>query len=105
MWEAYELHCIGDGHDKFYRIIRSDNVVVIRYGRRGGEGARQVKVFGSFGEASEFVNETLDAKRYRRGYDIVYTDRRRQVTNSPTQEDEMEREFLERYQEYTQPRV
>ena len=105
MWEAYELHCIGNGHDKFYRIIRSGQVVVIRYGRRGTDGQRQVKTFGANGlewvGAEWFVRDTLDTKRRLKGYQVVYVDRRDRGTKAPTQEDEMERDYLERFEQAT----
>jgi predicted DNA-binding WGR domain protein len=97
MWEARELHCIGNGHDKFYRIIQAGPVVVIRYGRRGTEGQRQVKVFNSSHEANYFFNDTVENKRWRRNYTVVYTDRRPRDVAVPTQEDEIERDYLTRY--------
>jgi predicted DNA-binding WGR domain protein len=47
MWKGYDLHCVSDRHNKFYRIIRCGGTVVIRFGRLGADGQRIVKTMGS----------------------------------------------------------
>jgi predicted DNA-binding WGR domain protein len=73
-WEAYELHCVSKGHNKFYRIMLLGTTVLVRWGSRGGNGQLKVHNFSTLGEAGEFAADQRDAKlSYKKGYYEVYS--------------------------------
>jgi predicted DNA-binding WGR domain protein len=80
MWKGYDLHCVSDRHDKFYRIIHCGGTVVIRFGRRGSQGQRVVKTMNAQ-EAYTFTERQHgDKLRGMRGE--RYTEIRRDYSNT-----------------------
>jgi predicted DNA-binding WGR domain protein len=63
MYEAEELHCTSNGHNKFYRIIRCGSLVVIRYGPRGTNGTRRVYHTSTARDAGSTFERLTRAKK------------------------------------------
>ena len=58
---------ISEGHDKFWRILRSGRKLTIQYGRNGTDGTEIHKTFATENAAWTYeLNKTNE--KYRKGY-------------------------------------
>jgi hypothetical protein len=71
MWQGFDLHCVNDRHDKFYRIIRCSGTVFVRFGRRGAVGQCITKEMSAYG-ARAYVEQQCSDKQNYKHYHVVH---------------------------------
>lgn len=67
---GWELHHSGMGHDKFYRIIVIDTVVIFNWGARGGSGQFQTHILPT-SEAAQKKAATQTNAKSDKGYVVT----------------------------------
>jgi predicted DNA-binding WGR domain protein len=67
---GWELHCTTGGSDKFYRVVRAGNTVIINWGRTGAAGGFKVHRTASPAAAVALADE-LTAQKKGRDYRLV----------------------------------
>lgn len=59
---------ITNGHDKYWKISRTNHIVTVEYGANGTDGTTLIKKFPWTWEASQYVTDKI-AEKLRKGYE------------------------------------